>query len=63
MRTEAEITEQMDSIRERMTVLQRKTEEEMQKKFEERDYRLLRFLNKEYSVYEYALNQMEWILR
>jgi|HubBroStandDraft_5_1064220.scaffolds.fasta_scaffold193925_2 hypothetical protein len=62
MKTEAEMLGRIEEIRKKMEILEEKTREEMSKKFNQRDYRLLRFLDRERNVYEYSLSLMEWII-
>ena len=63
MRSNAEIEDRMADLRNTVSLLNSKKEQEFEKPFGQRDYRLLVFLNKETSVYEFALSQLEWALK
>jgi hypothetical protein len=62
MRTEAEVCRRTAEIREKLSCILEKTSAEMAKPYTQRDYRLLRFLNREQHVWMFALTQMEWLL-
>ena len=62
MRTEMEIAEKLHTLREKIRVIEEAREEEMKKAFNKRDYRLLRFLSKEYEIYGFSLSHLEWLL-
>lgn len=62
MRSEAEIHTRTEEIRSNLARILEKTTEEIEKPYNERDYRLLKFLNRERNVWEFALQQMEWLL-
>jgi hypothetical protein len=62
MKTTAEITDRMTEFRENVSIIKEKIREEMSKKHYKRDDRLLKFLNKEQCIWEFALLQLEWIL-
>ena len=63
MRSNAEIEDRMADLRNTVSHLNSKKEQEFEKPFGQRDYRLLVFLNKETSAYEFALSQLEWLLK
>jgi len=63
MRSNAEIEDRMADLRNTVSLLNSKKEQEIEKPFGQRDYRLLVFLNKETSVYEFAISQLEWLLK
>jgi len=60
MRSENEIKDRIDSIIEKLSVLSKKKCEEMKKPLRKRDHRLLIFIGKEYSMYNYALTELMW---
>jgi hypothetical protein len=62
MRSETEINERINAILENVHILIRKRNEEMGKPFEDRDFRLLVFIQRECSIYEYSLSQLRWML-
>ena len=62
MRSEVEINGRINAILENVNMLLKKREEEMAKPFEERDHRLLKFINMECNVYNYSLSQLRWLL-
>lgn len=62
MRSETEIHTRTEEIRSNLARILEKTTEEIEKPYNERDYRLLKFLNRERNVWEFALQQMEWLL-
>lgn len=61
MRSEYEINERINVILENLNLLVKKREEEMEKPFEKRDHRLLKFIHRECNVYHYTLSQLRWL--
>lgn len=61
MRSEYEVKERINSILETVNMLLKKKEEEMEKAFDERDHKLLKFINRECNVYYYSLSQLKWL--
>jgi hypothetical protein len=62
MRTELEISQRIDSLRENILLIDTKIDEELEKNYSKRDYRLLSFLQKERSVWSLAIHHLEWII-
>lgn len=62
MRNETELQAKLEEIRINLHLVQEKAKTEMDKPYNRRDYKLLKFLNREKNVWEYALLQMEWVL-
>jgi hypothetical protein len=63
MRTEAEILLKIEELQHNLAGILERAKEEMRKPYLARDQRLLRFLNREKNVWEYALLQLKWLLR
>jgi hypothetical protein len=61
MKDELDIIKRIEELRDTMKMLENKKVDELKKSFKDRDYRLLRFLHKEYSVYDFAVSQLEWV--
>lgn len=61
MKSETEIATRINELKENIKIIKEKTREELNKKYYKRDDRLLKFLNKEQCVWEFALLQIEWI--
>lgn len=61
MRSEYEVNERINTILEKVNMLLKKREEEMGKSFEERDHKLVKFINRECNVYYYSLSQLRWL--
>ena len=62
MRHEIEILSRVQEFDQRILVLDEKRRQEMAKPYNERDYRLLKFLNKEHALYAFSKAQLEWAL-
>lgn len=62
MRNETEIQAKLNEIRNNLSMVTERAKTEMDKPYPGRDYKLLKFLNREKNVWEYALLQMEWVL-
>jgi hypothetical protein len=62
MRSEIEINERINDILKNVHILLKKRDEEMGKPFGERDNRLLLFIQRECSIYDYSLSQLRWML-
>jgi hypothetical protein len=62
MRNEYEIMAKINELRSNVQLVEERMQEELALHYRKRDYRLLRFLYKEKSVWEFALSQMEWLL-
>ena len=62
MRSESEIIARINELKANLQLIDDRLQEEMSIHFRKRDYRLLRFLYKEKSVWEFTLAQMEWLL-
>lgn len=62
MRTEHEIIDKLEELRCHLAIILDRANEEMAKPYLNRDQRLLRFLNKEKSVWEFSLLQLKWLL-
>ncbi|MBO9201554.1 MULTISPECIES: hypothetical protein [Niastella] len=62
MRQETEILEKIEELRTNLNNIVEKADAEMTKPYAKRDLRLLRFLNREKNVWQFALQQMEWLL-
>lgn len=63
MKIEQKITDEIKAIESTLLILNEKKKKELETHFAKRDYRLLRFLNKEYSVYKFALQLLESLLK
>jgi hypothetical protein len=62
MRCESDIQSRIEEIKSKLLLINEKKGLELDKKFDERDYRLLRFLHGELSVYDFARLELEWVL-
>ncbi|WP_367867917.1 hypothetical protein [Pedobacter sp. WC2423] len=62
MRTEHEIRSKIEEFTINLSIIKLKMEQELEKHFMKRDKRLLLFLHKEKSIWEFALLQMQWLL-
>jgi hypothetical protein len=62
MQNETDISLKIEELKERIVLLRKKKEEELKKPTDKRDRRLLIFLHKESSIYEFAVSQLEWVL-
>jgi len=59
---EEKITQKIQELNQRLSLIVKTQEDELQKKFDARDMRLLTFLYKEYSTYDFAKKQLESLL-
>lgn len=62
MKSRQEIIGRIDELRTRILLIEQSIQREMEKEFDQRDYVLLKFLNREQNVYEFGILQIEWIL-
>lgn len=62
MRTEHEVRSKIEEFTVNLSIIKLKMEQELEKHFMKRDKRLLLFLHKEKSIWEFALLQMQWLL-
>jgi hypothetical protein len=62
MKDAAAIQARMAELRTNLSIIEQRTEEELKKHFRKRDKRLLHFLYKEKSVWEYGIQQLDWVL-
>ncbi|NLR57658.1 hypothetical protein HGH93_06085 [Chitinophaga polysaccharea] len=62
MRTEADIRQRMAEIRGNLSIIEEKAKIEMAQYVGDISIRKIHFLFQEKKVWEYALNQLEWIL-
>jgi hypothetical protein len=62
MKDETEVLYRIKEFREKIRLIEDRRNKELSKPFRERDDRLLRFLDREYNVYEFSLIQFEWVL-
>jgi hypothetical protein len=62
MKDEEKIVKRLHELRAVMDELQVKANEQLQKRRQDMDLYLLRFLNQERLVYEFALSNLEWVL-
>jgi hypothetical protein len=62
MKDETEVLSRIKEFREKIRLIEDRRNKELSKPFRERDDRLLRFLDREYNVYEFSLIQFEWVL-
>lgn len=62
MRKESEILSKMNDFNENLLIIEERINEELKKHYSKRDKNLLLFLNKERCVWEFAIEQMEWLL-
>ena len=62
MRTEHEVRSKIEEFNVNLSIIKLKMEQELEKHFMKRDKRLLLFLHKEKSIWEFALLQMQWLL-
>jgi hypothetical protein len=63
MKSEIEIFTRINELKANILIIEKRTREELEKNYRERDDRLLNFLDKERSVWEYALKQIEWVFQ
>ena len=62
MKTEYEINERMQELTKKLLLIENSIQAELKKPHQKRDPRLLWFLDKEKSVWEFGLAQMAWML-
>jgi hypothetical protein len=62
MKEAAVIQARVAELKRNLLIIEQRTEEELKKHFRKRDKRLLHFLYKEKSVWEYAIQQLDWVL-
>jgi len=62
MKNELEISGRLHDLKEKIQLITERKVDELKKPVRRRDYRLLKFLSKEYEIYSFALSQMEWLL-
>lgn len=62
MRTAAEIIAKMEGFNQSLSLVEERINEELQKHYDKRDKGLLLFLNKERCVWQFAIEQMKWLL-
>lgn len=62
MKTEKEILFRIEELNVNLSIVQQKMDKELEKHYKKRDKRLLLFLYKEKSVWEFALVQLNWLL-
>ena len=62
MKCETEIINRMEELHKNLGLIEEKLKEELGKHFSKRNTRLLWFLDKEKSVWESALQQLQWTL-
>jgi hypothetical protein len=62
MKNELQIVKRIDELRSDLTLLEKTKSDEMGKRFNQRDYRLLKFISKERDRYQFAIDQLEWML-
>lgn len=62
MRSETEVQVRIEEFRNNLNIVLEKAKAEMDKPYITRDYTSLKFLNREKNVWEFALQQMEWVL-
>jgi len=62
MKYATEISTRIMELKEKIRVIEEERNKELKKPFDKRNIRLLSFLYKEYSVYEFSMSQLEWVL-
>ena len=62
MRTRQQMTDRIDELKTKILFIEQSIQREMEKNFDERDYVLLKFLDREQSIYQFGVLQIEWIL-
>jgi hypothetical protein len=62
MKEAPEISEKILEMKEYIVKIEARRQQELKKEMYKRDLKLMRFLNRESNVYEYAISQLEWIL-
>ncbi|SEW42762.1 hypothetical protein SAMN05428988_5398 [Chitinophaga sp. YR573] len=62
MRKESEIISKIEGFNTNLLIIEERINEELQKHYEKRNKALLLFLNKERCVWEFAVEQMKWML-
>ncbi|HYC29678.1 MAG TPA: hypothetical protein VEB42_12690 [Chitinophagaceae bacterium] len=62
MKREMEVISRLTELQSMVRMLEDKRREELSKPCDQRDYRLIRFLNREFSVYEFSVAQLQWLL-
>ncbi len=62
MKCETEIIDRIEELHNNLQLIEEKLKVEMGKHFSKRNTRLLWFLDKEKSVWEFALQQLQWTL-
>jgi hypothetical protein len=62
MKTKEEVLVRIKELQDNISLIDSKLSEEMSKGVYKRDYRLLRFLNRELGIWEMAVFQLEWFI-
>jgi len=62
MRHEIEVLSRIKEFDRKIQVLEEKRLQELAKPYNERDYRLLKFISKEHLLYTFSKTQLEWTL-
>jgi hypothetical protein len=62
MKSEKEILLRIETFQVNLAMVQQKMGKELEKHYKKRDKRLLLFLYKEKSVWEFAIEQLHWLM-
>ena len=62
MKDREEILGKLHQLRGELSILEKKSEEELSKPIPDRSWRLFLFLNRERTAYQMAIGEIEWIL-